>query len=282
MKTLPLNADEQLAEAAFTGQSVIFDRIYADNTIVNYKRGRVRVHVLRYLAPGSSILELNSGTGEDALFFAQKGHKVHATDISTGMQEQLVQKVRRAGMENMVSNELCSFTNLAQLENKGPYDLVFSNFAGLNCTGELDKVLASFNGLLKPGGLATLVLLPKFCLWETLLVFKGKFRTAFRRFFSSNGRSAHVEGVRFKCWYYNPSYIIKRLKAEFDLIGIEGLCTIVQPSYIESFAEKHPSAYSFLKAQEDKLKTHWPWKCMGDYYIITLKKRKMHQAKNEY
>ena len=62
-------------------------------------------------------------------------------------------------------------------------------FAGLNCTDELGKVLDSFNDLLKPGGRVTLVILPKFCLWEFLLIFKGKFRTAFRRVFSSNGKS---------------------------------------------------------------------------------------------
>jgi len=273
MKATSLRINEQLTETAFTGQSVVFDQIYSGNTIINYKRERVRAHVLQYLAPGSAILELNSGTGEDALFFAQNGHKVHATDISTGMQQQLVQKVKQAGLENQVSNELCSFTSLAELENNGPYDLIFSNFAGLNCTGELDKVLASFNDLLKPDGTVTLVILPKFCLWETLLILKGKFRTAFRRFFSSKGRSARVEGVYFKCWYYNPSYIIKRLKGEFDLLNIEGLCTIVPPSYIEGFAEKHPSAYQFLTAKENKLKSHWPWKYIGDYYIASFRKR---------
>ncbi|MDR3696840.1 class I SAM-dependent methyltransferase [Mucilaginibacter sp.] len=273
MKTTSININEQLAEAAFTGQSVVFDQIYSGNTIISYKRERVRAHVLQYLSPGSSILELNSGTGEDALFFAQNGYKVHATDISKGMQQQLAQKVKQAGMENQVSNELCSFTHLVQLKNKGPFDLIFSNFAGLNCTGELDIVLASFSELLKAGGMITLVILPKFCLWETLLISKGKFRTAFRRFFSGNGRSAHVEGVLFKCWYYNPSYIIKRLKGEFDLISIEGLCTIVPPSYIEGFAERHPSAYRFLTAKENKLKSRWPWKFIGDYYIISLKKR---------
>ncbi|HWZ03912.1 MAG TPA: class I SAM-dependent methyltransferase [Mucilaginibacter sp.] len=270
---MSLNVNEQLAEAAFSGQSDIFDQIYSGNTIINYKRERVRAHVLQYLSPGSSILELNSGTGEDAFFFAKNGYEVHATDISSGMQQQLVQKVKQASMEALVSNELCSFTSLNQLANKGPYDLIFSNFAGLNCTGELDKVLTSFSELLKPGGLITMVILPKFCLWETLLVFKGKFRTAFRRFFSSKGRSAHVEGVLFKCWYYNPSYIIKKLKGEFDLISIEGLCAIVPPSYIEGFAEKHPSAYRFLTAKENKLKSRWPWKFIGDYYIISLRKR---------
>jgi len=229
--------------------------------------------VLQFLSPGSNILELNSGTGEDALFFARQGHHVHATDISTGMQQQLKSKVQAEGMENKVSNELCSYTDLAHLQNKGPYDLVFSNFAGLNCTGELDKVLLSLAPLLKPNGMITMAILPKFCLWETLLLFRGKFKTAFRRFFSRNGRLAHLEGVYFDCYYYNPSYVIKTLKKDFDLVGLEGLCTIVPPSYIENFAEKHPLTYRNLRQLEDRLKTSWPWKYIGDYYIISLRKK---------
>lgn len=267
------NNNEQLAGAAFGNQSAVFDKLYTGDTIIGYKRNRVRSHVLQYLQPGSNILELNSGTGEDAIFFAQHGFKVHATDVSTGMQAELKRKAALLGLDALVTNELCSYTQLAELKNKGPYDLVFSNFAGLNCTGELDKVLTSLSPLLNPGGMVTLVILPKFCLWETLLVFKGRFKTAFRRFFSSNGREARVEGVHFKCWYYNPSYVVKRLKKDFDVLSIEGLCTIVPPSYIEGFAGKRPRTYGILTKMEDKLKSTWPWKYVGDYYIISLKKR---------
>jgi ubiquinone/menaquinone biosynthesis C-methylase UbiE len=266
-------ANEEASATAFSKQSVIFDELYAGNTIVEYKRGRVRTHVAQYLKPGSQILELNSGTGEDALYFAQQGHYVHATDIAAGMQNQLRQKMLQAGMQNKVSTELRSFTQLQHLQNRGPYDLIFSNFAGLNCTDELDKVLASFAPLLNPHGVVTLVLLPKFCLWETLLVFKGKIKTATRRLFSSKGTKAHVEGTYFKCWYYNPSYVTGRLSDSFDVLGIEGLCTLVPPSYIEGFAEKHPRAYRFLKAKENKLRATWPWKLIGDYYIISLRKK---------
>ena len=272
MKTFSPNINEHLAETAFSGQSRVFDKIYARNTIVSYKRDRVRTHVLNYLVPGSSILELNSGTGDDAIFFAKKGHRIHATDISAGMQAELMHKVKKAGLQDNVSNELCSFTKLHQLKNNGPYNHIFSNFAGLNCTDELYKVLTSFDGLLRPGGMVTLVVLPKFCLWETLLLFKGLFKTAFRRF-SSDGTDAHVEGVHFKCWYYNPSYIISRLNARFDLVSLEGLCTIVPPSYIEGFAEKYPKVYGFLKRNEDRIKSRWPWKMIGDYYILSMRKR---------
>ncbi len=267
--------NEAAAAKAFSKQARVFDDLYSANTIVNYKRERVRAHVLQYLKPGSSILELNSGTGQDALFFAGQGHRVHATDIAAGMQNELTKKVVQAGMQHKISTELCSFTQLQNLKDRGPYDMVFSNFAGLNCTGQLDEVLVSFSPLLKPGGLVTLVLLPKFCLWETLLIFKGKFKTATRRLFAKNGTKAHVEGTYFTCWYYNPSYVINNLPGQFDVLGIEGLCTIVPPSYIEGFAEKYPRLYQFLKTKEDQLKTAWPWRSIGDYYIISLRKKQV-------
>jgi ubiquinone/menaquinone biosynthesis C-methylase UbiE len=269
----PVNhINEQQVALAFTGQSVIFDQLYATNEIVGYKRERVRKFLLEYLDPGSRILELNAGTGDDAIFLAKQGHYVHATDISTGMQARLKEKVLSQGVSAFVSQELCSFTSLENLTDKGPFDCIFSNFAGLNCTGDLQKVLASFDSLLKPGGTAVLVVLPRFCLWETLLMFRGKFKTAFRRFFSSGGRKARIDDAFFTCWYYSPGFISRALNRKFERKELEGLCTIVPPSYIENFPEKFPRLYSWLCRMENRLKGKWPWKYIGDYYIISLQK----------
>lgn len=273
IKTDAPDLQVQQAAAAFTRQSALFDDLYLPDTIVQYKRERVRMHVIRYLPPQGSILELNAGTGEDAIYFARKGHRVHATDISSGMQQVLAGKVKEARLENRISYEPCSFTELERLRQKGPFDLVFSNLAGLNCTPDLDKVLAAIEHLLKPGAILTLVLLPKFCLWESLLVFKGYFKTAFRRFSGSSGAPAQVEGIRFRCWYYNPSYITRRLDTAFSLLSIEGLCAFVPPSYIRHFPEKHPRLYRFLQRKEDRLKSRWPWRSVGDYYIISMRKK---------
>ena len=265
--------NEQAAEKAFSKQSAIFDQLYSSNIIVQYKRQRVRDHVMRFIKPGSKILELNAGTGDDAVWFAQQGHTVHATDISEGMQEQLLEKVKKEKLGSKISNELCSFTELNHLQNKGPYDLIFSNFAGLNCTGELDKVLHSFSSLLGPGGVVTLVILPKFCLWETMMFVRGDFKTAFRRFFSNKGVIANVEGEKFTCWYYDPAYVVRNTKDEYDVLSIEGLCTLVPPSYLKNFPRKKPSLFNWLKKKEEKWKSKWPWKNIGDYYIISLKKK---------
>ena len=266
--------NEKDAASAFSRQAPVFDDYDAGNTIIHYKRKRVRDHVLEFLNPGSSILELNAGTGEDAIFFAKQGHRVHATDISSGMQARLREKITAQRITDMVSTELCSFTDLDCLKQKGPYDLIFSNFAGLNCTRELEKVLHSFAPLVKPGGLVTLVILPPFSLWETALLFRGKFKTAFRRVISGRrGAPAHVEGVHFRCWYYSPSFVRRALKGSFEQIKLEGLCTIVPPSYIEHFAEKHPIAWRRLREQENKWRDKWPWRSIGDYYIISFRKQ---------
>jgi ubiquinone/menaquinone biosynthesis C-methylase UbiE len=268
------NVNEQLVATAFTSQSAIFDQLYSANEIVQYKRQRVQSHLQRFISAGNFILELNSGTGQDALWLAQQGCKVHATDISAGMQEVIQQKIKAEALNEFISYELCSFTQLDALQQKGPYDIIFSNFAGLNCTGDLDKVLKSFSSLLKPRGIITLVLMPRFCLWEFLLVFKGKFKTATRRLFSRKGRTAHLEKTYFKCWYYNPSYLGKILKDEFDLLDIEGLCTMVPPSYIENFGVKYPELFKKLQATEEVYKRRWPWKYIGDYYIISFQKKR--------
>jgi ubiquinone/menaquinone biosynthesis C-methylase UbiE len=265
--------NEQAAARAFSKQALAFDAYDATNTIIAYKRRRVRDHVLSYLAPGGSILELNAGTGEDAVFFARQGYRVHATDIAGGMQEALGEKVARQGLTDKVSRETCSFTELANLQQRGPYDLIFSNFAGLNCTEELEKVLRSFSSLLRPGGQVSMAILPKFSLWESLLVFKGKFKTATRRWFASRGASSHVEGHIFRCWYYSPSFVKKVMAEEYELLGLEGLCTIVPPSYIEHFAEKYPRTYKLLCRTEDRWKGRWPWNTIGDYYIISFRKK---------
>jgi ubiquinone/menaquinone biosynthesis C-methylase UbiE len=264
--------NEKKVAAAFTRQSLVFDSIYNGNPIIQYKRERVRKAILQILKPGGSILELNAGTGEDAIWFATRGYRVHATDISDGMLAAMANKIDAGEIKN-ISIETCSFTELALLKKRGPYDHIFSNFGGLNCTGALENVLKDFSSLLNPGGTVTLVIISPFCLWETLQFFRGRFKDAFRRFFSSKGRKAVVEGKEFTCWYYKPSFMRKVMQKEFDYVGIEGMCSLIPPSYMENFPVKYPKLFSFLKRMENKYRSSWPLTRIGDYFIISFRKK---------
>jgi len=192
-----------------------------------------------------------------------------ATDISEGMIAQLRRKSELAGCKN-ISYEICSFNSTEQLLNKGPFDHIFSNFAGLNCSADLGAVLTGLDQRLTPGGFMTLVILPSFCLWETLLFFKGNWKTAFRRF-TSKLANAKIDKNAFNCYYYQPSYITRHLK-HYRLVSLKGLCTIVPPSYIQGFGNKYPSLFSKMKKLEKRFASSWPWRSIGDYYIITIQK----------
>jgi ubiquinone/menaquinone biosynthesis C-methylase UbiE len=165
----------------------------------------------------------------------------------------------------------CSFNNLENIQGR-KFDYVFSDFGGLNCTDNLEKVLHDIDRLLKPGGYFSLVIMPVVCPWEMLTIFKGYFKTAFRRF-KINGTSANVEGVTFQCYYYNPSYITKRLKSNFQLISLKGLSISVPPPYIEHFIERHPKLFATLEKIENSICDKTPFNSWGDHYIITMQKK---------
>jgi ubiquinone/menaquinone biosynthesis C-methylase UbiE len=125
-----VSTNEMRAAKAFSKQSAVFDELYSPDTIIQYKRQRVREHVNKLIKPYSHILELNAGTGEDAVYFARQGHTVHATDLSSGMLDKLAIKIKEKKLTDRISYEACSYTMLKDLSEKGPYDHVFSNFAG--------------------------------------------------------------------------------------------------------------------------------------------------------
>src|ERR1700759_225032 len=106
-----IESNQRKAALAFSRQSSLFDNLFSGDGIVQYKRERVRAVVKKLLSPGSKILELNSGTGEDAVWFAKQGYKVNATDISEGMHQTLRKKVAEADLQKQITTEVCSFTD---------------------------------------------------------------------------------------------------------------------------------------------------------------------------
>ncbi|HMC96456.1 MAG TPA: class I SAM-dependent methyltransferase, partial [Flavobacteriales bacterium] len=51
--------------------------------------------------PDMDVLELNCGTGTDAVHLATKGHRVVATDISVEMLKAAHEKARQMGVEDL-------------------------------------------------------------------------------------------------------------------------------------------------------------------------------------
>jgi SAM-dependent methyltransferase len=96
------------------------------------------------LAPGSRLLEVGAGTGQDSAYFQAAGFDVVAADLSPAM----VERCRAKGVEAHVMDFLhLDFP-------AGSFDAVYA----MNCllhvpNVDLPTVLASIKTLLRPGGL---------------------------------------------------------------------------------------------------------------------------------
>ncbi len=259
------------AKEAFSEQSSEFDEIYSKNIITNYGRQRIRTLLDKFLDPNSEILELNGGTGEDAIYLAKQGHTVHSTDISDDMIGIMNTKIQKENLSKQITTRQLDYHQLEQLDGH-KYDLIYSNFGGLNCTKNLDQVLETMPSLLKTNGKICLVVMPSTSLWELLIALKGNFKLAFRRL-KKNGTPSHITGKHFLSWYYSPSFIKNQLKESCKTLAIEALCVCVPPVYYERHISSRPGLFRFFKGCENLLKAKRPFRSLGDYFIIILEKK---------
>jgi ubiquinone/menaquinone biosynthesis C-methylase UbiE len=264
---------DTIAEA-FSRTAEKYDAFAEDHPHLTRLRKKVYEHISRLLPRDSRIVELNAGTGVDAVELARRGYFVHATDIAPGMLERARDKMKRSGLRDRITVQECSFTETVKIQG-APFDAVFSNLGGLNCIADLSPVIKQLSKILRPGGIVTWVLMPHICLWEMAEVFRGNFRVAFRRF-SHLGVTTHLEGLHFDVYYFSPHQVIKWFGDDFDLLALEGLSVITPTAESKGFAKLYPRLYRNLSYLDDKLSPHWPWYGWGDFYILSLRYNSSH------
>ncbi len=256
-----------LVQKAFSRQSEFFDEYEKGNEILKWMRSVTHKHILRHLKKSDKILELNSGTGIDAVFLATIGFNIHCTDISEGMLSKLNKKNAELELHDLITSQQLSFIDLDRLYGN-TFDYIFSNFGGLNCAENLLDIFKHFSQILNPGGKVTLVIIPPICPWEITLFLRGNFSTAFRRL-SRNGVTANVEGIKFTTYYHSVVQTIKALGPNFRIIEIQGLASISPPPYMINFPKRFPRLYKTLTRIDEKLSHTFPFNRWADHFIIT-------------
>jgi ubiquinone/menaquinone biosynthesis C-methylase UbiE len=254
---------------AFSRTAEKYDSFAEDHPHLTRMRNKVYDHISRFLPRSSRILELNAGTGTDAVALAQRGYRVHAIDIAEGMLARLQEKVERLHLGRQITYQQCSFTDLDHVHG-GPFDAVFSDLGGLNCIPDLTPVIKDLPQVLKPDGLVTWVLMPQVCLWEMAEIFRGNFRLAFRRL-SRNGARSHLEGLYFDVYYFTSRQVIQWFGKDYSLVGLEGLSVITPTAESKNLAKQFPRLYRTLAWLDDRLSVMRPWREWGDFYILSLR-----------
>lgn len=262
-----LNPTFQTIATAYDRNADKYDAFIEDNANLMRMRQRVYKFITTRLPKGSRILDLACGTGTDAVWFAQNGYSVHGVDISGEMLDRAKKKAIELGLQDRLSFEQLSYTDL-QNANLEPFDLTFSNFGGLNCVSDMKLVADSVRPLLKPNARVIWALMPPFCLWETAMLLRGKFKLATRRF--SGQSTVRKEGLVYPVYYYTPGQIAKAWAPDFKLETIEALSVITPPATSKDFSEKHPRIFDLLCKLDDALAPRPPFKYWGDFTIVSL------------
>jgi SAM-dependent methyltransferase len=263
------SAFETVAEA-YNRNADKYDDFIENNPNLMRMRQKVYAHVSALLPQGSRILDLACGTGTDAFWFAQHGYTVHGVDISDGMLIRAAEKAKQLGLENRVTFEHRSYTELGTLP-ANQFDCTFSNFGGLNCVSDLRLVAEQVRPLLKLKANVIWALMPPFCLWESAMLLRGRLHLATRRY--SGKSTVHKEGLDYPVYYYTPKHVVQAWGQDFELISVRALSVITPPATNKEFAIKHPRLFRFLSKLDDAVEARYPFKYWGDFTIISLGRR---------
>ena len=135
---------------AFDSVAEQYDDQFTRSVVGRAQRDAVWRKAAATFSAGQHILELNCGTGEDALFLARHGISVTALDASKQM---VLQARRRRDLEapySAIRFELLPTEDLADLKDAPLFDGVFSNFSGLNCVPDLAAVVEQLSARFNP------------------------------------------------------------------------------------------------------------------------------------
>ena len=259
-------------KADFDNAAPNYDATFTKTVIGRIQRDLVYDHLSLLLKENvpEKILEINCGTGEDAIWFAKQGCEVVATDISARMIEVASSKSKLGNIRFLQAD-----INKINVDfEHHSFDLIFSNFGGLNCLApaEVSAFIKNATVVLKPKERLALVIMPKNTLWEQLyFLLKLDFKNSFRR--KKEYAIANVDGEKVKTYYYNPKDIVNLANVNFDLLRLKPIGFFIPPSYLNPFFKNKPQLVSLLKSLEKRMTNVSMLAKYADHYLIVLEKR---------
>ena len=266
-----------MPQEAFDPIADTFDDTFTNSVVGRLQRQQVYFFLEKVLTKmsGKKVLELNCGTGADAIWLAQNNCEVKATDLSMGMLQVTQKKVRKLGLESKVQVQQLSIAQIATLPETQQYDLIFSNFGGFNCLSPqtLKQISKPLSQRLRPGGHFVAVVMTDFCLWESIyFLAKFSFQKAFRRFSKKALQVTLGNGASVDTWYYSPDQFSRFFSNALQQQDCFPVGFSIPPSYLDRAFQQHPNILQNLYRLEKK-SIHFSFaKRSADHFFIHLTK----------
>jgi SAM-dependent methyltransferase len=225
------------ARAYWDNAAERYDEVFSSSLTGQARRRIVWRALGRAFQPGQHILELNCGTGVDAVHLASRGIHVLSCDISPRMVQLARQLASDSKVSNRVEFRVLANENIEALADEGPFDGGFSSFSGLNCVEDLPAVAKALALLLPRGARFIAGITGRLVPWEIAwFLAHGDARKALRFRRNDADFSAHPVLVKH--------YTIRQMQSifadGFQLKRWEGLGIAVPPTYMEHWAARFP------------------------------------------
>ncbi|MBK6629075.1 MAG: methyltransferase domain-containing protein [Flavobacteriales bacterium] len=260
---------------AFDAAAATYDVDFTDSAVGRAQREQVWRALAPLLAgPSLRVLELNCGTGADAVHMAQAGHTVLATDRSPAMIAATRVHVQRAGLAQRVRTAPLDLTAPALPEAEGPFDLVLSDLGGLNCidVDDLGRVGRFVASVLRPGGRFVAVLMADRCLLETTyFLLRARPSSAFRRW-TRKAINVPVGGGTVPTWYHPPSTLRQVFGPSFILEDLRPIGLFVPPGYLEPLVRHRPRLLHLLGRMDRYFSRASGLARLGDHVLIQFRR----------
>jgi ubiquinone/menaquinone biosynthesis C-methylase UbiE len=193
----------------------------------------------KIFSPGQKLLELNCGTGIDAVHLAEKGIQLVACDISSRMIDLARQLAASTGTGKLIDFRVLPNEKIGSLQGEDVFDGAFSNFCGLNCVEDLPAVVGELTRLVRPGAPVLLCMIGRFVPWEIVwFTAHGRPAKALRRLRGNSFRPSDPGTVRIQ----RPSVkeIARVMSPAFRLQRWSGVGITVPPTYTENRMQHFP------------------------------------------
>jgi SAM-dependent methyltransferase len=260
-------------ESVFDDLAADYDDAFSNRDPARWLRARIRREIAERLPDNSRVLDIGCGTGDDAMWFAERGHKVHATDVSEGMLSMVHRNQRAAPSEVATRLTVGRFdaARPASIEG-GPWDCVFSNFGALNCVANLKPFIEWASENVRPGGYLALTIMGRFCFWETIgFALRGQFAKASRRW---RGTATFYSGdIAQAVHYHSPAAVVRTCGAGFEKDGLRGVGVFLPSTEFFASCESRPRLLKVLRKLESGLAGIWPLSRGGDHYLLVMRRR---------
>jgi ubiquinone/menaquinone biosynthesis C-methylase UbiE len=263
----PLVIAQPPAALVFDQMAREYDDVFTNSMIGRAQRDAVWSMLTHVFQSGDHVLELNCGTGEDALFLARNGVSVTACDTSEQMIQIASGRLRKEAPGAPVQFNLLPTEHIRELQPSIQFDGIFSNFSGLNCIADLKQTADDLATLLSPGAPLFVCLSTRFCLWEMLwFALHGNFCKAFRR--CSGHATAKVGEFTVEVYYPTVRKLQTLFSPSFVMRSCAGVGVTVPPSYVEAWIRNYPQLLTMLRTIDKTISSYPGFRVLGDHVLL--------------